>query len=221
MGVGGRLPVVFNTRNVPLVNDGNNLLSGGISVESIEQINILLIDDDLLLVGGKLFEVFNKPVGSESIHRFSISFTTNNVKCGIVIKVFSSPERVVESSVTIVSLGNGVHSGFTLQRIKGNIIDFQTTENDGDLLFIGFFNSEFHFQTRNEGVEVIREGLEPVGNKKPRVELSLENHASNGVIQFPSVSSLQQFVVSIEFLLAVNTFNILSDVPPFLVSLNE
>lgn len=188
MGVGGRLPVVFNTGNVPLVDDGDDLLSGGVSVESVEQINVLLVDDDLLLVRSELFEVLNEPVSSGSIHRFSVGFTTNNVEGSVVIEVFSSPERVVEGSVTVDKLGDRVQSGFNLQRGKSDIIDFQTTENDGDLLFIGFFNGVLHFQTRDEGVEVTGQGLEPVDSKKPGVELGLENNVSNGIIQFPSVS---------------------------------
>jgi len=143
---------------MPLVDNCDDLLSWSVSVESIEEISVFLVDNNFLLVWCKFLEVFHEPVDSRSVDALSVSFRANNVKSSVCIVMLSSPERVMQSSVAIPELADRIHSGFNLQSSKSDIIDLQTTKNNGHFEFICFFNSVFDFQTRNEWVEVTWEG---------------------------------------------------------------
>ena len=139
---------------MPLIDNSDNLLSWSVSVESIEEISVFLVDNDFLLVRCEFLEVFHEPVDSRSVDALSVCFRTNNVKSSVCIVMFSSPEGIMQSSVAIPELADRIHSGFNFQSSESHIVDLQTTKNHRDFEFICFFDSVFDFQARNEWVEV-------------------------------------------------------------------
>jgi len=143
---------------MPLVDDSNDLFAWSVSVESVEEVSVFLIYDDFLLVRCEFLEVFHEPVDSRSVDTFSVSFRTNNVKSSIRIVMFSSPEGIMQSSVSIPELADRIHSGFNFQSSESHIIDLQATKNNGHFELICFFYSVFNLQSRDEWVEVTWEG---------------------------------------------------------------
>lgn len=152
---------------MPLVNDGNDLLSWDITVKSVEKIDVLLVDDHLLLVRSKLFKILDKPVGAVSIKTLSKSFTSNNIKSLISILMFTTPEAVVKSSISVIELAERIHAGFILKSLKADVIDFKSTKDNGHFEFVSFFDGKFHLKAWNEGVEVTRESFEPINDEEP------------------------------------------------------
>ena len=116
-------PFVFNSCNMPLVDNSDDLLSWSVSVESVEEVSVFLIDDDFLLVRCKFLEVFHEPVDSRSVDTLSVSFRTDNVKSSISVVMLSSPECVMQSSIAIPELADRIHSRFNFQGSESDIIN--------------------------------------------------------------------------------------------------
>jgi hypothetical protein len=57
----------FDTLHVPLVDNGNDILTGLLIVDGSEDILILLIDQNPFFIGRNLLKIFHQEIGSELI----------------------------------------------------------------------------------------------------------------------------------------------------------
>lgn len=106
-------PVSLDSWSVPLIDDGHNFLSRAVSVDAVEQVNVFLVHQDSLLVGGDLFEPLNPPADSVFIKTLSIGFSTLHVQGCIVVVVFREPELVgLIGQRSVIEQVEGVESFF-------------------------------------------------------------------------------------------------------------
>lgn len=71
LSAGSRAPVRFNTGYVPLVDDSHSLLALRVSVQSVENVQVFLVHENLLLVRSEFLEEFYEPVRTETVHGLS------------------------------------------------------------------------------------------------------------------------------------------------------
>lgn len=161
--VRGLSPVLLDTWNMPLVDDGDDFFSRAISVERVEDIDVLLVNENSLLVWSDLFEVLDEPVESLDVETFSVGFSTVGVEDGVVVEVLSEPELVLFLGIVDISEElEDVESGLALESLEGSFVDGESTQDDLGFSLLGLLDGEFHLQTRGEWVEVSRECFVPV-----------------------------------------------------------
>lgn len=161
--VRGLSPVLLDTWNMPLVDDGDDFFSRAISVERVEDIDVLLVNENSLLVWSDLFEVLDEPVESLDVETFSVGFSTVGVEDGVVVEVLSEPELVLFLGIVDISEElEDVESGLALESLEGSFVDGESTQDDLGFSLLGLLDGEFHLQTRGEWVEVGRECFVPV-----------------------------------------------------------
>lgn len=90
-GSGSRAPVGFDTVHVPLVNDRHGLLALGVAVEGVEDVEVLLVDENSLLVGGEFLEKLDEPVRAEAVNGFGESLAAVHVERSVYVEEFSLP----------------------------------------------------------------------------------------------------------------------------------
>jgi hypothetical protein len=90
----GLSPVLFYSRHMPLVDDGDNGFPGAVSVEWVKDVYVLLVYEYPFLVRCNLFKIFHKPVHSALIQTFSVRLSSVRVKYSVVIKKFWKPEFI-------------------------------------------------------------------------------------------------------------------------------
>jgi len=179
-----------------------------------------MVNQDLLLEGSVLFEQFNQPRDSVFINDFSKTFTSSNIQKTEEILVFGFPLLVVQSKEVSPDKRDNVESLFGSQGIKSSGVDFLTTKDDLAVSGQTFFDSVFHFETRGERMEIRREAKHLSKDKHPRIESQLEDQTSWVIFHVPFLGVTEDRVVKVQFLLRIDIFKILDQVPPSLVSLD-
>lgn len=181
--VRGLSPVLLDTWDVPLVDDGDDFFSRAISVQRVEDIDVLLVDENSLLVWGDLLEVLDEPVESLDVETFGVGFSTVGIEDGVVVEVLSEPELVLFLGVVDISEElEDVESGLALESLEGSFVDGESSQDDLGFGLLGLLNCEFHLQTWGEWVEVGRERFVPVDSPEPGVESGLEEETSQVIV---------------------------------------
>lgn len=181
--VRGLSPVLLDTWDVPLVDDGDDFFSRAISVQGVEDIDVLLVDENSLLVWGDLLEVLDEPVESLDVETFGVGFSTVGIEDGVVVEVLSEPELVLFLGVVDISEElEDVESGLALESLEGSFVDGESSQDDLGFGLLGLLNCEFHLQTWGEWVEIGRESFVPVDSPEPGVESGLEEETSQVIV---------------------------------------
>lgn len=220
LSLSGVSPVIFNTRSVPLVNDGNDLLAWS-SVDLVEQINVFMVNEDLLLEGSVFFKEFNEPSDFIFIKDFGKDFSSGNIEHSEGVLVFSFPSLIVETEEESIDKRKDIESLFSLQGIKSSGVDLLSSENDFTIRFQGFFDGVFHFETWSEWVEISWEPKHLHKGEQEGIESCFEDQASWVIFDIPFLSLSEGGVVEVKFLLGSNALEIFHSVPPKFICLDE